>query len=84
MNGVGASRSALSERFQNILGTGPISYIRDWRLFLAREQLLQGDQAISIIAFDAGYSSEAAFNRAFVRANGMPPATFRANQRKSA
>lgn len=83
-NEVGASRSVLSERFQNILGTGPISYMRDWRLFLAREQLLQGDQAISSIAFEAGYSSEAAFNRAFVRANGMPPAAFRAHQRKSA
>ncbi|WP_370677711.1 AraC family transcriptional regulator [Pleomorphomonas sp. PLEO] len=83
IDGAGASRSVISERFTTMLGTGPISYIRDWRLFLARERLKQGSPSIGSVAEAAGYSSEAAFNRAFARAYGVPPAAFRESQRNS-
>lgn len=77
----GASRSVVSDRFAAMLGTGPIKYVRDWRLFLAREQLAQDDASIATVATQAGYSSEAAFSRAFARANGSPPAAYRASRK---
>lgn len=74
---VGASRSVVAERFAAALGASPIGYLRDWRLFLAREQLLETDAPITRIALEAGYASEAAFTRAFARTHGLPPAACR-------
>ena len=74
----GMSRSVLAERFQTILGTSPIRYVRDWRLYLASVALAMTGEAISNIAFEAGYATEAAFNRAFSRAFDLPPAAWRA------
>ncbi|OWV77117.1 AraC family transcriptional regulator [Rhizobium sp. R339] len=77
----GLSRSALADRFQSILATSPIRYIRDWRLTLASMALTTSTQPIAAIAYDAGYATEAAFNRAFSRAFGTPPAAWRAAAR---
>jgi AraC-like DNA-binding protein len=74
----GMSRSVLAERFQTMLGTSPIKYVRDWHLYLASVALETTGQTIATIAFDAGYATESAFNRAFSRAFGSPPATWRA------
>jgi AraC-like DNA-binding protein len=74
----GLSRSVLADRFQTILGTSPIRYVRDWRLHLASVALATTGQAIATIAYEAGYATEAAFNRAFSRAFGTPPAAWRA------
>ncbi|WP_106796653.1 AraC family transcriptional regulator [Rhizobium sp. H4] len=74
----GSSRSALAERFQTMLATSPIRYIRDWRLYLASVALATTSQPIAAIAYDAGYATEAAFNRAFSRAFAQPPAAWRA------
>ena len=73
----GASRSVIAARFAARLGTTPIAYLRDWRLLLARERLIDGNAPIVELALDAGYSSEAAFTRAFARATGCPPAAYR-------
>jgi AraC-like DNA-binding protein len=67
----------LIERFQRLLGNSPIGYIRNWRLHLASLRLLDGAASIAEIAFEAGYASEAAFSRAFKRAYGEPPASWR-------
>jgi AraC-like DNA-binding protein len=72
------SRSSLIERFGTVLGVSPMHYLREWRLYLASVDLATSDEPIAHVAEMAGYSSEAAFNRAFARANGMPPARFRA------
>jgi AraC-like DNA-binding protein len=73
----GLSRSALSERFAATLGISPIRYLRDWRLYLASVELRLSDDPIVNIALDAGYASEASFNRAFARHFGAPPAEWR-------
>ena len=73
----GLSRSTLSDRFETVLGTSPIRYVRDWRLFLASMALSTTAEPLAAIAYDAGYGTEAAFNRAFSRAYGVPPATWR-------
>lgn len=72
-----SSRSVLIERFQLLLGTSPIEYIRVWRLHLASLRMLNGNRPLAEIAYEAGYSSETAFNRAFKRAYGEPPAAWR-------
>jgi len=80
----GMSRSSLSEKFDSVLQTSPIRYLRDWRLFLASVALANGGQPIIAIAEEAGYGTEAAFNRAFSRAFGLPPAAWRQQARDKA
>ena len=77
----GLSRSAFSERFERTLGTTPIRYLRDWRLCLASVALATSNKPIAEIACEAGYGAEAAFNRAFARSQGAPPAAWRAAAR---
>ncbi|MBX4957312.1 AraC family transcriptional regulator [Rhizobium lentis] len=75
------SRSAFADRFQAVLATSPIRYVRDWRLTLASMALATTARPIASIAYDAGYATEAAFNRAFSRAFATPPAAWRAMAR---
>jgi AraC family transcriptional regulator, alkane utilization regulator len=72
------SRSLLAARFKVLLGQPPMQYLACWRLQLAAEMLREGGQGMAAIAARAGYESESAFNRAFKRYAGEPPATWRA------
>jgi AraC-like DNA-binding protein len=74
---VGASRSVLAERFQHFLGEPPLTYLARWRLQLAARLLQTTQKTIIHVALDVGYESEAAFNRAFKREFGLPPAQYR-------
>lgn len=74
---IGLSRSALAERFGHLLGQPPMQYLIRWRISLAAQQLLSGNRGVAQIAQEVGYESEAAFNRAFKRELGVPPATWR-------
>jgi len=71
------SRSALGERFAALVGESPMQYLTRWRLALAADALRMGTEAIARIAERAGYESDAAFNRAFKREFGVPPAAWR-------
>ena len=73
----GASRAVLGERFNSVLGKPPIEYLTGWRIQLAADRLRNGRDAIARIAADAGYESEAAFNRAFKRVTGLTPGRWR-------
>ncbi len=74
---VALSRSALAERFTALVGEPPIQYLMRWRLALAAQALRSGNRAIARVAEETGYESESAFNRAFKREFGMPPAAWR-------
>lgn len=74
---VGLSRSAFAERFTSLIGQPPMQYLTLWRMQLAAQQLKESAAPIAKIAFEVGYESEAAFNRAFKRQFGAPPATWR-------
>ena len=74
---VGASRSAISERFAHFLGESPMTYLSRWRLQFAARVLQMNRKTILQVASEVGYESEAAFNRAFKREFGLPPAQFR-------
>jgi len=78
---VGTSRSALVARFTRYLSGPPMAYLTAWRLRLAAEALTSSSKGIADIAAAVGYESEAAFNRAFKRAFGVPPARYRRQSR---
>jgi AraC-like DNA-binding protein len=73
----GLSRSALGERFTALVGMPPMQYLTRWRTSLAASRLRQSDASILRVATDVGYESEAAFNRAFKKEFGLPPAAWR-------
>jgi len=74
---VGLSRSALHERFVQLLGVAPMQYLAQWRMQTAARLLLETRSTVAAIALDVGYDSEAAFARAFKRFVGKPPAAWR-------
>ena len=74
---VALSRSALAARFAHALGQSPMNYLSAWRMYLAAHMLGTGSQTIAAITEQIGYDSEPSFYRAFKRAFGVPPASFR-------
>ena len=78
---VGASRSLLADRFRVMVGQPPMRYLSSWRLQLGAEMMRDHRHGIAAVATHVGYDSEAAFNRAFKRRLGQPPATWRDRMR---
>lgn len=78
---VGSSRSAFVERFYRYLAEPPMSHLMRWRLQLAARALGLTSRGVADIAEEVGYEFEAAFNRAFKREFGTPPARYRRDQR---
>jgi AraC family transcriptional regulator, alkane utilization regulator len=66
----------LAEKFTELVGDAPIRYLANWRMQLAKQMLREGAH-VEEVATRVGYESEAAFNRAFKRATGSPPAAWR-------
>ncbi|MET0917357.1 MAG: AraC family transcriptional regulator, partial [Burkholderiales bacterium] len=81
-NAVGLSRSALHERFMDMLGQSPMHYLAQWRMQVAARLLSESTLTMVAIALETGYESEAAFSRAFKRQTGVPPATWRRDRAK--
>ncbi|MGE0651394.1 MAG: AraC family transcriptional regulator [Alphaproteobacteria bacterium] len=73
----GLSRSALAERFVNVLGMPPMQYLANWRIHVAAQELINSNKPIPQIAQEVGYESEASFTRAFKRIMKAPPAAWR-------
>jgi AraC-like DNA-binding protein len=80
---VGLSRSALGDRFSSLVGKAPMQYLTSWRLAMAEARLRRREGSILRIATDVGYESQAAFNRAFKREFGLPPAAWRRQRANS-
>ncbi len=73
----GTSRSVLAERFQHLMGSSPMNYLRQWRMLLAANLLTRSNVPLARIAEDVGYETDTAFIRAFRREFGAPPAAWR-------
>jgi AraC-like DNA-binding protein len=71
------SRSVLSERFHQLVGSPPMQYLTQLRLALAASLLASSEMPLLRIAEDVGYQTDTAFIRAFRRQYGMPPAAWR-------
>ena len=74
---VGMSRSGFSARFTSLVGESAMRYLTQWRMQLARAQLLETSDSLSVLADRLGYQSEAAFSRAFKRVFGVSPGSLR-------
>ena len=74
---VGMSRSSFAASFKELVETTPMDYITNWRMQKARE-LLEGTRLPLLdVAERGGYTSEAAFNRAFKRRFKQNPGAMR-------
>ena len=75
---VGLSRSVFAQRFTESVGEPPLGYLTRWRVQLSAARLLAspGD-SLKSIADSVGYASLPAWNRAFRRYAGQPPARWR-------
>lgn len=74
---IASSRSALAARFRATLGEPPMHYLTRLRMQLAARSLHDRTCSVASVADEVGYASNAAFQRAFKRHFGMPPATWR-------
>ena len=72
----GMSRSAFCQHFQRMLDVAPIAYLTTWRVKVAKDLIRDGTE-LKVVAATLGYSSQAAFTRAFARELGVPPAGWR-------
>ncbi|PVB59965.1 AraC family transcriptional regulator [Labrenzia sp. 011] len=68
----GMSRTQFAVTFKERVGTTPMVYLSNWRLDIARAELEAGLQVKSVAAL-CGFTSPAAFSRAFSRRFGYPP-----------
>lgn len=73
----GLARSSLAERFAELIGEPPMQYLTRWRMQVAAGLLATTHDGLAGIAARVGYASEAAFNRAFKKVVGVPPAAWR-------
>jgi len=73
----GLARSSLAERFAALIGEPPMQYLTRWRIQVAAGLLATTHEGVAGIAARVGYASEAAFNRAFKKIVGVPPAKWR-------
>ena len=79
---VGMSRSALADRFIRLIGVPPMHYLATWRMQVATQKLRDTSDSLAQVAETVGYDSEAAFSRAFKKAFGTAPATWRRSNRQ--
>ncbi len=73
----GMSRSAFAARFKELLAETPLEYVTEWRMQKATQLLQEPDKKLAEIALLVGYTSNAAFNKAFKRAVGLAPGEYR-------
>ena len=72
----GVSRSTFATRFRTVVGLGPIEYLANWRIAVAKDELSCGTKTIGEVALSVGFQSSSAFSTAFTRAVGCSPRRF--------
>ncbi|MDN7907502.1 AraC family transcriptional regulator [Burkholderia diffusa] len=73
----GLSRTVFAQRFKEIAGETPMSYLMRWRMLMAMNRLRGTTESVASIAFALGYESESAFCTAFKRTTSCSPIQYR-------
>lgn len=73
----GLSRSVFAKRFQETIGVAPLRYAGELRMRIARTWLAYDRMPIERVAERLGYTSQAAFSRAYKRITGVSPGSSR-------
>ncbi len=74
---IGVSRSAFARTFTDRIGVPPMTYLKQWRLSMAADLLLDPDRTLDAIARRVGYSDGFALSSVFKRERGVSPRTYR-------
>lgn len=74
---VAMSRSRFAERFKELVGIAPMSYLSEWRLQKSLALLGDTSKPIQQVASAVGYQSSSSFTRAFQEKFGIPPKVYR-------
>lgn len=74
---VGMSRSRFAERFRELIGSGPMAYVTEWRLQRALHFLGSRGYSVKAAASEVGFQSAAAFSRAFADRFGRSSRDYR-------
>ncbi|MBU5616833.1 AraC family transcriptional regulator [Psychrobacter sp. TAE2020] len=77
----GMSRSSFAQRFKDVVGMPPLTYLIDYRLRLAARYLRLQQNSISRISELVGYASDSTFSQAFKRVYGVSPKAYRQRYR---
>jgi AraC-like DNA-binding protein len=75
------SRTTFTQRFAELVGVTPKAYLTNTRLLKARTKLQSSHESTLSIAESAGYTSEAAFSKAFKRHFNTTPGELRKESR---
>lgn len=75
----GMSRSSFAQRFKEVVGIPPLTYLMDYRLRLAARYLRLQQNSISRISGLVGYASDSTFSQAFKRVYGISPKAYRSS-----
>ncbi|TLP92362.1 helix-turn-helix transcriptional regulator [Nesterenkonia salmonea] len=54
------SRTSFAQRFRQVAGVPPLTYLSRWRMLLAQRALREGDVRVRSLALELGYASESA------------------------
>lgn len=79
----GLSRSRFAEVFSKAVGETPLSYLRRWRLALARQDIKRVNR-IQTVARRYGYASGEALNHAIRKRFGVSPTALRKGEKQAA
>ena len=74
---LGYSKYYISRLIGDLFGCNFRTLINAYRIALAQNLLVSGDQSIGQIALDCGYKSQSAFNRTFMLQTGLTPKEYR-------
>ena len=78
--GAGVSPYHFLRTFRHVAGMTPYQFVLRTRLHRAAVRLRTSRDAVSAIAFDAGFNDLSTFNRRFRRVMGQRPSTYRAQR----
>ncbi|MFI6286005.1 AraC family transcriptional regulator [Streptomyces sp. NPDC051018] len=79
----GASRARFAQRFSDLVGQPPMTYLTEWRICWAADLLAKTDATVEAISRRVGYSNAYALSVAFKRTMGLRPSEHRALTRST-